>query len=124
MVISITGLYLRNKKGMGNRSTIDIASDVLEAANGGASKIEIMYKALLSYNQMKVYVNFLNEKGLLVYDNQHGEAHTFRTTEKGLRFLEIYNRLDDMIKEEDEEEQVPPLPSLIKSEKKMTGFGR
>jgi predicted transcriptional regulator len=104
---------------MGNRSTIDIASDVLEAANGGASKIEIMYKAFLSYNQMKVYVNFLNEKGLLVYDNQHGEAHTFRTTEKGLRFLEIYNRLDDMIKE-DEEEQVLPLPSLIKSEKKMT----
>ena len=43
---------------MGNRSSIDIASDVLEAANGGASKIEIMYKALLSYNQMKVYVNF------------------------------------------------------------------
>ena len=108
---------------MGNRSSIDIASDVLEAANGGASKIEIMYKALLSYNQMKVYVNFLNEKDLLVYDNQHGKAHTFRTTEKGLRFLEIYNRLDDMIKE-DEEEQVPPLPSLIKSEKKMTGFGR
>ena len=109
---------------MGNRSTIDIASDVLEAANGGASKIEIMYKALLSYNQMKVYVNFLNEKGLLVYDNQHGEAHTFRTTEKGLRFLEIYNRLDDMIKEEDEEEKVLPPLSLIKSEKKMTGFGR
>jgi predicted transcriptional regulator len=104
-------------------SSIDITSDVLEVANGGASKIEIMYKALLSYNQMKVYVNFLNEKGLLVYDNQHGEAHTFRTTEKGLRFLEIYNRLDDMIKE-DEGEQVPPLPSLIKSEKKMTGFGR
>jgi predicted transcriptional regulator len=108
---------------MGNRSSIDITSDVLEVANGGASKIEIMEKALLSYNQMKVYVNFLNEKGLLVYDNQHGEAHMFRTTEKGLRFLEIYNRLDDMIKE-DEEEQVPPLPSLIKSEKKMTGFGR
>ena len=101
-----------------------MASDVLEAANGGASKIEIIEKALLSYNQMKVYVNFLNEKGLLVYDNQDGEAHTFRTTEKGLRFLQIYNRLDDMIKEEVEEEQVPPLPSLIKSEKKMTGFGR
>ncbi len=63
------------------------------------------------------------KKGLLVYDNQHGKPHTFRTTEKGLMFLEIYNRLDDMIKE-DEEEQVPPLPSLIKSEKKMTGFGR
>jgi predicted transcriptional regulator len=112
-----------NKKGMGNRNTIDIASDVLEAANGGTSKIQIMYRALLSYNQMKVYVNFLTEKGLLVYKNQQGEAHTLRTTEKGLRFLEIYNQLKDMIKE-DEEEQVLPLPSLIKSEKKMTGFVR
>jgi predicted transcriptional regulator len=108
---------------MGNRSTIDIASDVLEAANGGAGKIQIMYRALLSHKQMKVYVNFLTEKGLLVYDNQHGEVHTFRTTEKGLRFLEIYNRLEDMIKEDEEEEQVP-LSSLIKSEKNMTGFGR
>jgi predicted transcriptional regulator len=107
---------------MGNRSSIDIASDVLEAANGGANKIQIMYKALLSYNQMKVYVNFLNEKGLLVYDNQHRGVHTFSTTEKGLRFLEIYNRLEDMIKKDEEEEQIPPLPSLIKSEKKVTRF--
>jgi predicted transcriptional regulator len=109
---------------MGNRSSIDIASDVLEAANGGANKIQIMYKALLSYNQMKEYVNFLTEKGLLVYDNQHGEVHMFRTTEKGLRFLEIYNRLEDMIKKDEEEQIPPPLPSLIKSEKKMTGFVR
>ncbi len=72
---------------------------------------------------MKVYVSFLSEKGLLVYDNQRGETQTLRTTKKGLRFLEIYNRLDDMIKER-EEEQVLPLPSLIKSENKMTGFRR
>jgi predicted transcriptional regulator len=111
-----------NKKGMGNRNTIDIASDVLEAANGGTSKIQIMYRALLSYNQMKVYVNFLTEKGLLVYKNQQGEARTFRTTEKGLRFLEIYNRLEDIIKEDEEEQILPPPPSLIKSEKKMTRF--
>jgi predicted transcriptional regulator len=37
---------------MVNRSTLNIASDVLKAANGGASKIKIMYGALLSYKQM------------------------------------------------------------------------
>jgi predicted transcriptional regulator len=84
---------------MGNRSSIDIVSHVLEAANGGASKMEIMYKALLSYKQMKEYVNFLSEKGLLTYDNQHREAQTFKTTEKGLRFLQTYNRLDNLIRE-------------------------
>ena len=104
---------------MGNRSSIEIAGHILRAANGGATKAKIMYKALLSYNQMKVYVIFLTEKDLLVYDNQHEEAHKFRTTEKGLRFLEIYNRLDDMIKGDEEEQVSPVLPSLIKSEKKM-----
>ena len=109
---------------MGNRSSIDIASQVLEAANGGASKIQIMYRALLSYKQMKQYVNFLTEKGLLIYDNnnhQQGGVQTFRTTEKGLRFLEIYNGLEEMIKKEEEEEQQASPPSLIKSGKD-TGF--
>ena len=80
-----------------------------------------MYRALLSYKQMKEYVNLLTERRLLVYDyhhqdhhhhhhNQHnheqGKAqHTFiKTTEKGLSFLETYNRLDDMLKEAEDEE--------------------
>ncbi|MFL6371786.1 MAG: winged helix-turn-helix domain-containing protein [Nitrososphaera sp.] len=107
---------------MKNRSSIDILSQVLEAANGGATKTKIMYRALLSYKQIKEYVNLLTERGLLVYDyhhqdhhhhNQHnheqGKAqHTFiKTTEKGLSFLETYNRLDDMLKEtEDEREEI------------------
>jgi predicted transcriptional regulator len=45
--------YLK-KEGMRNRSTIDISSAVLEAANGGTTKIQIMYRALLSYKQIKV----------------------------------------------------------------------
>ena len=112
---------------MGNRSSIDIASDVLEVANGGgASKMQIMSRAVLSHKQMKEYVNFLIEKGLLAYDNinnQRRKVHVFKTTEKGLRFIELCNRLHDTINE-DEEEQVPSLPSLIKSEKKMVGSGR
>ena len=97
---------------MVNRSTLNIASDVLKAANGGASKIKITYGALLSYKQMKWYLNFLIEKGLLVIDNKHGEGQVFKTTEKGLRFLAIYNRLDEMIKEE-EGQTAPILYSQI-----------
>src|SRR3712207_1714377 len=98
---------------MGNRSSIDIVSRILEAANGGASKTKIMYRALLSYNQMKEYVNFLTQKGLLVhgYHQRQEEVHTYRTTEKGLRFLATYNQLHDMIKEE-VERQVSTSPQL------------
>ncbi len=118
-------IFLRNYKGMGNRSTIEIASDVLEIANGGASKIQIMYRATLSHKQMKEYVSFLSERGLLAYhniNNQRKKAQVFKTTEKGLRFLEIFHHLDVMIKENKEEQkqqqqqqQAPPLPSIIKS---------
>ena len=97
---------------MVNRSTLNIASDVLKAANGGASKNKIMYGALLSYKQTKWYLNFLIEKRLLVINNKHGERQVFKTTEKGLRFLEIYNRLDEMIKEE-EGQTAPILHSQI-----------
>ncbi|MDQ3969396.1 MAG: winged helix-turn-helix domain-containing protein [Thermoproteota archaeon] len=88
---------------MAYRDKIDIISQILEAANGGASKTRIMYKAALNYNQMKQYVKLLTEKGLLGYDQQ--EVQTFRTTEKGLQFLDIYNRTSDMIKEEQQPQQ-------------------
>ncbi len=100
-VISIKYPFKRIRH-LGSSSTIESVSHILEAANGGASKIQIMYRALLSYKQKKEYVNFLSEKGLLVYGYQQGGVQTFRTTEKGLRFVETYNWLNDMIKEEEE----------------------
>jgi predicted transcriptional regulator len=85
------------------RSRIDIVSQILEVAYGGnATKTNIMYKAFLSYDQLKEQLAILTEKDLLRYDE---DTRTFKTTEKGLRFLQIYHLIGDMIKEEDEEEQ-------------------
>lgn len=53
------------------RSRTDIVSQILEAANGGATKTKIMYKAYLSYAQLKEYLSVLLENGLLEY--QEGE---------------------------------------------------
>ena len=76
---------------MTGRSRLEIISQILETANGGVStKIMIMYKANLSYLQLKNYLATLRNKNLLSYDL---DTHTFKTTEKGLRFLKIYNRL-------------------------------
>ena len=38
---------------MGNRSRTEIVSNILDAANGGASKTKIMYTAFLSYIQLR-----------------------------------------------------------------------
>ena len=78
------------------RSRSDIISDILDAANGGsATRTKIMYKAYLSFTQLKEYLNILTENDLLSYN---ASTQTFKTTEKGLRFLEICNQMNDMIK--------------------------
>jgi predicted transcriptional regulator len=52
-----------------------------------------MYKAFLSYVQLKEYLTLLEENGLLAYDK--GEQ-IYRTTQKGLHFLHITNSLQGM----------------------------
>ena len=90
-------------KGMIYRSRVDIVSQILDAANGGnATKTNIMYKAFLNYYQLKGQLAILTEKDLLRYDE---DTRTFKTTEKGLHFLQIYNRIGDMIKEEEEQQE-------------------
>ncbi len=82
---------------MKNRSRLDILGEILEVANksGGTTRTKIMYRAFVSYGQMKGYLTTLTENNLLNYDV---DTQTFKTTEKGLRFLGTYNQMDDMIK--------------------------
>jgi predicted transcriptional regulator len=88
---------------MTSRNRIDIISHILQTANGGiTTKIKMMYKTNLSYAQLKEYLMTLSDKDLLRYDL---DTHTFKTTEKGLRFLEIYNKLDHILREEGQQQQ-------------------
>lgn len=76
------------------RSRTDIVATVLEAANGGATKTRIMYKAYLSYAQLKEYLSILLENGLLKYEE--GELK-YKTTEKGLHFMKTYSQIGEMV---------------------------
>jgi predicted transcriptional regulator len=74
----------------------DIIGDILDAANGGnATRTKVMYKAYLSFGQIKEYLTLLTENNLLSFDSH---TQTFKTTEKGLRLLDAYNKMHDMIK--------------------------
>jgi predicted transcriptional regulator len=80
------------------RSRNDIISEILDAANGGGgglTKTKIMYQTFLSYAQMKEYLTELTESGLLNYDV---DTRQFKTTEKGLRLLDTYNQMSDVMK--------------------------
>jgi predicted transcriptional regulator len=86
------------------RSRIDIISQILETVNiRVTTKIKIMYRANLSYEQLKEYLMILNDNDLLNYDS---DTHTSKVTEKGFRFLEICNKLDEILREEGQEQQI------------------
>jgi predicted transcriptional regulator len=82
------------------RSRTEIVGLILEAANGGgATKTRIMYKAFLSFAQLREYLTMLQENGLIEYE---GGRQTYKTTEKGMSLLQIYEKMYEL---------VPPLAS-------------
>ena len=72
------------------RSRTEIVGLILEAANGGgATKTKIMYKAFLSF----AHLTTLQDNGLVEYE---GGMQTYRTTEKGMRLLDIYEKMNEL----------------------------
>jgi predicted transcriptional regulator len=79
---------------MKNRSRTEILALILEAANGGATKTKIMYNVYLTYNQLKNYLSAMIENNLIEYLEG---THKFKTTEKGLNFLKMYNEIGELL---------------------------
>jgi len=77
------------------RSRTEIVGNILDAANGGgATKTKIMYKAFLSYAQLKEYLSVLTENNLIEYRDG---TQTFKTTEKGLNYLKMHNEIRKLL---------------------------
>jgi predicted transcriptional regulator len=82
---------------MKHRSRLEIISLILDIAsrNGGATQKKILYRAYLSYQHLKEYLILLQENDLIKY--QEEQVRVYRTTDKGLRFLDLYNRLNEVV---------------------------
>jgi predicted transcriptional regulator len=76
------------------RGRTEILGNILDAANGGITKTKIMYKAFLSYGQLKEYLSLLIENNLLEYLDG---TQTYKTTEKGLNFLKMHNEIRELL---------------------------
>ena len=79
---------------MGNRNRTEIVGNIFDAAKGGETSTKIMYKAFLSYNQIKEYLSVLIENNLIEYLDG---TKTFKTTEKGLNLLKIHNQMEELL---------------------------
>jgi len=71
------------------RDRNEIISQILECCNSiRVTRSKIMFDTYLSFYPTKEYLLVLLENGLIDY--QKGER-TFKTTEKGIHFLNIHN---------------------------------
>jgi len=76
------------------RSRTEIAAMILQSARTGATKTKIMYKAYMSYTQVKEYLRFLQESDLIKYEQG---TQLYKVTEKGMHFLHAYNEISDLV---------------------------
>jgi predicted transcriptional regulator len=89
------------------RSRSDITAQILESANGGATKTKIMYKAFLSYAQLKEYLSILIENNLIDYEK---ETNSYKTTAKGHRLIKLYDNMGALVLKPQQE--IGELPRL------------
>jgi predicted transcriptional regulator len=75
---------------MKKRDGMDISADILRLAVHGAIKTRIVYGANLNFKIVEGYLSRLTGLGLL--ENRDGRR-MYRTTEKGLAFINGYEEL-------------------------------
>jgi len=85
------------------RSITEIVNRILETVydhdgdnhdGEGITHTEIMYAVYLSGGSLREYLIALTVHGLLIYDPT---MRTYHITERGIRFLELYSNLGDML---------------------------
>jgi predicted transcriptional regulator len=70
-------------------------TQILECVSeGGSTRTKIMFKAFLSYAQAKEYMAFLQEKGLVEYEEG---TSLYRITERGFDFLRKWDDIRAMV---------------------------
>jgi predicted transcriptional regulator len=100
------------------RDKLCIIAEILEIAKEGTLKTQIMYKANLSFAQLKDYLRFMLKIQLIeIVDNAGKDVYI--STEKGLDFLQRQCELTELLKTEEDKPRngvkVPPANLFRKS---------
>jgi predicted transcriptional regulator len=78
------------------RSRTDILASILDSVNNidGAGITTIMYKSFLSHYQLKKYMAIMLKNDLIRFDE---ERRLYRITDKGVRFLQLFNHMNQLV---------------------------
>lgn len=75
------------------RSSIEIMSAIIKQCKKPARQTRIMRGANLSLRQIRKYLGFLEERGLIIKSGNYWIA-----TDKGIKFTEVFERLQNLLK--------------------------
>jgi predicted transcriptional regulator len=81
------------------RSSTEIIDSILHSVETGATKTHIMYRAYLSYSQLKDYLKLLQERDLIRYEEG---SQLYHLSERGLRFINVYEEIKELVPTADE----------------------
>lgn len=81
------------------RDHLFIMAEILEVTIDGALKTQVMYRANLSFAQLNEYLKLMLDLKLLE-TIKNTERTLYKTTTKGVRYLQSYRELRDLLKKE------------------------
>src|SRR5918992_1487012 len=81
---------------MQNRSRYEVIAAILRSASKEETRTKIMYKAMLSNDQCKIYLDSLLQSGL-VQEVNSGNKMVYRITHKGNKFLSYYDQMKELL---------------------------
>lgn len=95
------------------RDRLYIIAEILEIAKEGTLKTQIMYGANLSFTQLNDYLKLILKINLLEKIKRN-EREVYRTTGKGMEFLQRYREITQLLKTENNNSIKIPPPHLLK----------
>jgi len=87
--------------GPARRDQLSIIAGFLEIAKGAASKNQIRRRANLSSERLEHYLALTTDIGLLDWCTY---ADEYKTTEKGIRFLSLFNCIQQLLSAKSDKE--------------------
>ena len=88
----------------GRQEIIAKMLNIINASDAkGATRTSIMYKAFLSYAQLKEYLSFLLENGLIdeisqpIKSRDGHEKFLYKITERGIRLMQISKEIENIV---------------------------
>jgi predicted transcriptional regulator len=88
----------RSVLGWGNRGWLEIIDLVLSVCDQGTLKTHVMYKCNLNSKQVQQYLDFVVSRSLIEVKQDPVDLKriTYKTTERGRRFMRSYNELAEI----------------------------